>query len=765
MRLMMNVAKMKHARGVMRIAIAVATIGSAEVASAQRLLLINNASDNELRQWPGWQRVDSATTDQFLAMPLSTLITYDAIEMSLWTDPRLTTPQARALFDAAVRSGVGLYAVGFSQNMTWLPGSVGFTTRDRCETVVAVPAGAEGHALLTMSDPDVGGVDLSSAPAGWCQIHGSLTVSPDYQPIATAAVSGNPVIVAGQFGCGRVVVRSHHFCNPRASIPVRFTDSIARWLTAPNPSASDSDNDGVGDACDNCPLDANASQSDCDLDLIGDACDADTSDADGDGVADACDTCPNAANTIQPLDGDGDGIDDACDNCPGASNEDQRDCDQDGVGDMCSADVDGDRVADACDNCPADSNPLQWDTDDDGTGNNCDWEHEIIETVTDTMIESNQPTANFGNRQHVFAFAGTWGAETKVLFQFDASGVDVERCPTAELLVYQQTKQDAVVDGHIVTAPWSEHTLTWSSFDNAYDARAVFSYAAEGAAGVAAIDVSAAMREWADGRPNYGLLLSSQSSGVKYSTRERLVSTERPRVRLSCLDREPGVKLLIGQGAAKPRPNLLVVDAVTGETTVLSESAPALTALATAPDGTVYGTTDSFGTYGELYRIDGVTGAATLIGPTTGVLDGANRAWLDDCTFAGATMYCWDRSNEAFLEVDTLTGFVSVLSGPTWSTGTGLASNGSTTYFAPHGPSGDIFEVEPDSGAIEELVRMRGSLAEVTAMTFMNGHLYAIETDYFSWWLVTISLEDGAVRRIVQLPNHSDAITSIGYHP
>jgi hypothetical protein len=58
-------------------------------------------------------------------------------------------------------------------------------------------------------------------------------------------------------------------------------------------------------------------------------------DVDGDGVGDACDDCPLVAD--EQLDLDGDGIGDACDNCPGVLNPDQADTDHDGIGDACNA--------------------------------------------------------------------------------------------------------------------------------------------------------------------------------------------------------------------------------------------------------------------------------------------------------------------------------------------------------------------------------------------------------------------------------------------
>ncbi|MDW8251926.1 MAG: thrombospondin type 3 repeat-containing protein, partial [Myxococcales bacterium] len=72
------------------------------------------------------------------------------------------------------------------------------------------------------------------------------------------------------------------------------------------------------------------------------------SDADGDGLGDACDPCPLKANSTDcPLvqgDLDGDNVPDAKDNCPAVANGDQKDTDSDGKGD-------------ACDLCPNDANP------------------------------------------------------------------------------------------------------------------------------------------------------------------------------------------------------------------------------------------------------------------------------------------------------------------------------------------------------------------------------------------------------------------------
>jgi hypothetical protein len=155
----------------------------------------------------------------------------------------------------------------------------------------------------------------------------------------------------------------------------------------------DLDGDGIPDAQDNCPADANPDQADSDGDGVGDACDSTTcgcvEDAvcdDGDACTadqcvgcqcvsvplscddgdpctdDFCDPLVGCVHQIAPscgLDADGDGILNEDDNCPLVANPDQAEIDMDGVGD-------------ACDNCPSDANPAQLDSDGDGLGDVCD---------------------------------------------------------------------------------------------------------------------------------------------------------------------------------------------------------------------------------------------------------------------------------------------------------------------------------------------------------------------------------------------------------
>lgn len=159
------------------------------------------------------------------------------------------------------------------------------------------------------------------------------------------------------------------------------TDTINPNITdsSGTPISGGMDNDGIPFFSDSCADIYDPAQSDSNQDGVGDACDSD-----GDGIHNNVDNCPELANATQKntdmdsegdvcdSDDDNDGIPDAEDNCPLHVNAAQHDSDGDHIGNVCDTDLDGDGILNVNDNCPELFNQSQSDSDGDGIGDPCD---------------------------------------------------------------------------------------------------------------------------------------------------------------------------------------------------------------------------------------------------------------------------------------------------------------------------------------------------------------------------------------------------------
>ncbi|WP_198319143.1 BspA family leucine-rich repeat surface protein [Arenibacter algicola] len=174
----------------------------------------------------------------------------------------------------------------------------------------------------------------------------------------------------------RLGASNAQYCNAVAARQI-LTDTYGITITDAG-QYCDTDEDGIVDSSDNCPLIANADQADNDVDGEGDVCDTDD---DNDGTPDTEDAFPfdptedtdsdnDGTGDNADTDDDNDGTPDAEDAFPLDPTED-TDTDNDGTGDNADTDDDNDGTPDTEDAFPLDPTE-DTDTDNDGTGDNAD---------------------------------------------------------------------------------------------------------------------------------------------------------------------------------------------------------------------------------------------------------------------------------------------------------------------------------------------------------------------------------------------------------
>ena len=174
------------------------------------------------------------------------------------------------------------------------------------------------------------------------------------------------------------------------------------------------DSDSIPDETDNCPSVDNPYQQDSDNDGVGNACDNDPygQDKDADGFGDSKDNCPDIYNPDQlnidndyygdacddlddrPSDVDQDGIPDYLDNCPNTANPEQKNFDNDYFGDLCDLDSDNDGLLNSIEDQydflnSFDPNDALLDYDNDGASNQYELNNNLSADKVDTFEDIN----------------------------------------------------------------------------------------------------------------------------------------------------------------------------------------------------------------------------------------------------------------------------------------------------------------------------------------------------------------------------------------
>ncbi len=251
------------------------------------------------------------------------------------------------------------------------------------------------------ADTDNNGIgDACETPSnGDCD---DLSISSGDETIIISGLNATPIVHLQVFTANWSPFYSCVDCNPTETIGATPGDYIiiiklytSNWTPicevfetitvtsgGGNPcdnQGGDSDGDGVCDDSDNCPNTSNPNQAD----------------SDNDGIGDACDTVDPCANLNG--DSDNDGVCDDNDNCPNTANPNQADSDNDGIGDACDTvdpcqglggDSDNDGICNDNDPCPNDASN-SCEVTDPCASNATNTNYEYIQRVSIGSINNN----------------------------------------------------------------------------------------------------------------------------------------------------------------------------------------------------------------------------------------------------------------------------------------------------------------------------------------------------------------------------------------
>ena len=227
--------------------------------------------------------------------------------------------------------------------------------------------------------------------------------------------------------------------------------------------------------------------------------------------------------------------------------------------------------------------------------------------------------------------------------------------------------------------------------------------------------------------------------------------------------------LVAADGKTGEPGNLYRIDPATGTATTVGSVGFAITGLAFAPDGRLFGSeATQSGNRGtaRLIEIDLDTGEGSVVGE---LFDGAiNHNSTADLTFVGSRLLGWTESGDDPIEIDVTDGSVTVIGNSGISSaGSGLATDATgQVWFAPGRVNGSLYTLDPTTGVGTEVVGLSGGTYDnINSMSFLNGTLYAVETQdtgstASAQHLVTIDTTTGVLTPVGTVPTPIDSLAA-----
>ena len=126
--------------------------------------------------------------------------------------------------------------------------------------------------------------------------------------------------------------------------------------------------------------------------------------------------------------------------------------------------------------------------------------------VADAYIWSSSPNYNGGGSSTLYT-GWVCSGEKRSLLRFDLSVIPTgTTVDSADLRIYVEAVNSQSVRVHRITAPWTEHAVTWNNFAGSFAPDIEASFVGN-STGFHQADVTGLVQAWVNGAANYGLLL------------------------------------------------------------------------------------------------------------------------------------------------------------------------------------------------------------------------------------------------------------------
>ncbi|MFO0759004.1 MAG: DNRLRE domain-containing protein, partial [Byssovorax sp.] len=128
--------------------------------------------------------------------------------------------------------------------------------------------------------------------------------------------------------------------------------------------------------------------------------------------------------------------------------------------------------------------------------------------VFDTFVSSEKPSNNYGGNTAALVGQAAGGVDRfYALFKFDTSPIPANATITsANVALFQVAATPGTWNAHLITAPWTEATVTWNSFGSAFNLTTFKSVSTATQAVV--FSVTPQLQAWVSGTlPNHGFLI------------------------------------------------------------------------------------------------------------------------------------------------------------------------------------------------------------------------------------------------------------------